>query len=515
MKTTGMKTFFLRNYLLPHEALFFLSAWCFSALWYGEVFLMAREYSFFVFDGMLMQDVLRQPWGYLWAVGRGCLTLFAYPWLGGLAVAALLTAGSYLAGRLLCLPSRLRALQYLPAAACLFWWTWQGFDAFVYTEPGKMLGIPLGATALLAAAALITCIPPLRRCLRKKESPDAMGLAAALFAAVTLPFCAGLYGAHARPYVRPTARLQHLLAEQQWDEMIRTAQAYEGSNRQVAAYHAIALHHTGRLLEDLFNIRYDFEPIKMTFRNGAPTDGHDIYEADCDLHAGLLQTAYRKDMELNVLDGIRTSRLKRMMKYALVKDETNLALRYLYVLSRQPFEGRFTNRYLPMAQSSQAAFADAELAFLRETSPTSDLFENYLMDPPFIGYYAALRQTANKIQADAATAAALYTKKMPYFLYHAEDYVRQGGMMPNAVGDALALAYANGKQPQSEPQWLAPYLERLTAFSRATGGKTDADTETRHRLFDTYKGYYLYYYFFGNREPNEYGTHPNEEGGVN
>ncbi len=516
IKTNSMRTIFKNLFHIPHEIAFFLAAWCFSALWYGEVFLMAREYSYFAFDSMLMRDVVGQPWGYLWAAGRAVLTIFAYPWLGGLAVAAILTCESYFAGQLLRLPSKWRALQYLPAAACMFHWTWLGFDAFVYAEPGKILGIPLCATVLLAVAALATgALTTRHRVGRAKSGHDTTGQAAALLTALLLPACAGLYDAFSRPYVRTTARLQRLMAAQQWDDMIRTAQAYDSSNRQVAAYHAIALHHTGRLLEDLFNIPYDFEPIKMTFRNGSPTDGHDIYEADCDLHAGLLQSAYKKDMELNVLDGIRTSRLKRMVKYALAKGETNLALRYLYVLSRQPLEGRFTSHYLALEQSPEAMHSDGELAFLRQASPTSDFFENYLMAPPFIGYYAALRQTDNKIQADAATAAALYTKQMKHFLYHAQKYVRQGGVLPNAVGDALALAYANGQLPQAESRRLAPYLSRLSAFTKDAEGKTDIGTDDGLRLFKSYRGYYPYYYFFGNRKPSESGTETTEEGGVN
>lgn len=342
------------------------------------------------------------------------------------------------------------------------------------------------------------------------------GYRAAMAAALLLPACACLYGTYCRPYVRITARLQHLLRQQKWEQMIETAQAYEGSNRIVAAYHAIALHHTGRLLEDLFRIRYDFEPIAMTTPYGEPTDGRDLYEADCDLHAGLLQTAYRKDMEQTVSDGTCTSRLRRMIQYAIVKEEPNLALRYLHVLSRQPFEGNFVQRHRAMAQTPGGYTQDPALAFVRKTSPATDVFENLLMEPAFIGYYAALQKPANKEQLDAAMAAALYTKMMPYFLFHASTYPADG-MPPTVLGDALGMAYVYRQTEGEPPERLRPYVERFKVFTQDMGPTgTSFPTDPDHKLFERYRGYYPYYYFFGNRNntPDKNPT-PKTQGGVN
>lgn len=331
-----------------------------------------------------------------------------------------------------------------------------------------------------------------------------------------LPGCVAFYGAQARSYVRVTARLQRLMREQRWEDMIRTAQQWKGSNRQIAAYYAIALNHTGRLLEDLFRIRYDFEPIHLTSRNGKPSDGRDIYESDCNFHAGLLQTAYRKDMELNVLDGVCTSRLRHMIRYAVMKGETNLALRYLYVLSQQPFEKDLVARYRHLAQSPEEVNQDAELAFIRQLTPETDTFESYLLPPTFIGYYLTLQKPANQAQLDAATAAALYTKSMPLFLHYAQTYL-QNRMLPSTVGDALGLAYANQSQSQTLPTLLMPYTARLMSFTRDIGGadpQTVSDAD--HALFYKYRGFYPYYYFFGNRAKNTHNEPtPTHEGGVN
>ena len=505
----------------PHEMIFFLAVWFFASAWYGEVFTMAREYSFFAFDKLLMHPVLHQSGGALWWSGRGFLCLFAHPWLGGLALALILTLASRITGRLLRLPSQWDAMQYLPATAYLFYFTTQGFDAFVYREPGRIIGIPLGY--LLLTGALYALSVAFARPGRPAGIPDRQhkpgrhpGYRTAMATALLLPVCIGFYGTYYRPYMRTTAILQHYMRQQKWEEMVETAQTYEGSNRMVAAYHAIALHHTGRLLEDLFKIRYDFDPVAMTSRNGQPTNGRDLYEADCNFHAGLLQTAYRKDMEHTVLDGICTSRLKRMVLYAVAKDEPNLALRYLHVLSHQPFEKPFVQKYRRMAQTPGAAAHDPLLSFVNQCAPASDVFEGFLTEPAFVGYYAALKQPANKAQLDAVMAATLYTKMMSFFLYHASTYPTDG-TWPAAVGDALGMAYAYKQIPGNPPESLIPYANRFRAFVQNINQPgTSTPSDPGHKLFEQYRGYYPYYYFFGNRDMGlNPSPNPQEQGGVN
>ena len=56
----------------------------------GDVFRMAREYSFVAPDSVLMHGLWQQSFGSLWIVGRILLTLYRWPLVGGLLVALLL-----------------------------------------------------------------------------------------------------------------------------------------------------------------------------------------------------------------------------------------------------------------------------------------------------------------------------------------------------------------------------------------------------------------------------------------
>lgn len=519
MKTThtpGRERRFPQKLLaIPHELVCFVAFWAFAWLWYGEVFAMARGYSFFSSDPLLMRPVLDRALGGLWVMGRAWLNLFAYPWLGSAALAFLLAIGSWLFGKVAFLPRRWQAAQYLPAMAYLYYLTWQGLDAFVYAEPGRIAGIPFAAVA-----ALLLLYPIVRwmtRRPRREDTPQPVWSKTANLL-VPLLLLGGImyYGQQKRPEVRATAHMQHLLDRQEWEAMARTAQEWEGSCRPVAAYHAIALLRTGHLLDDLFKVRYDFDPVKLTKRNGRPVDGLDIYEAEADFQSGLWQTAYRKDMELTVLDGVCTARLKRMVKCAILNGEANLALRYLQVLSHQPFERKFIRRYRTLALQPERIRDDKELAFIRDLRPDFDLFESFFISPLFIGFPLAKFQAENPVRREMSTAAALYTKNMPVFLGQASYYLRQPSFPP-VVGDALGLAYANNQLGGMDARPLMPYTERLMAFTRDIGPADPLQVQDPgHTLFHKYRGFYPYYYFFGNRNLKPDARTPEKEkGGVN
>ena len=522
-KMTGVKGIFRRFagwcVVCPHAMLFFISVWLWAVFSYGDVLRMAREYSFFAFDRMLMSAVWEQPYGSLWIGGRAMLCLFAYPWLGGLAFSILLTLISWMIGALLRLPARWRWIQYLPAAGYLSVVVWMGFDAFVFREPGWLMGIPLCVALILALQlAFVRSFSHRSLCwpwmCQTDESRQVR-----LFLQVwglLLPLAVAVYGGIARSDVRLTARLQRLMWEQKWDEMTKEAEAWNGSSRPVAAYHALALVRNGRLLEDLFRVRYDFKPLHLISRKGQPSEGREIYEADCNFHAGLIQSAFRNDMEQMTFDGIGTARLRRMIRYAVLRGEDNLALRYLYVLSRQPFEDKFTNRYQCMVQNPELFMKDVELQSIAAMQPLEDYFESAYMKPLFIGYYLGMRQAGCQTAHDVATAASLYARMLPLFCYRAAAYAREGHF-PTVVADALGMIKASDPHAVSSFGGLDLPAARYVEFARTFAG-TDT-MEVYHRAIENYSsylGYYPFYYYFGLPDPSLTQTDEKEEkGGVN
>ena len=83
---------------LPVLVIFFFLTWLWSGWYYGSVFYISREYSYWVTDPRIMNFVLSQPYGILRYIGRAILLLYKFPWLGGLVMALMLTSGSWMTG---------------------------------------------------------------------------------------------------------------------------------------------------------------------------------------------------------------------------------------------------------------------------------------------------------------------------------------------------------------------------------------------------------------------------------
>ena len=144
---------------------FFVLCWAWAGWYYGSVFHISREYSFWVGDLRIMNFILSQSYGGLRFVGRAMLQLYKYPWLGGLLMALMLTTISWLMGRTLAnsflkwwKPGQkgslakeglIGVLQFLPALVYMAVVTWHGLDIFFEARTGFIFGIPLACLVVL------------------------------------------------------------------------------------------------------------------------------------------------------------------------------------------------------------------------------------------------------------------------------------------------------------------------------------------------------------------------------
>lgn len=160
--------------LLPVLPVFFILTWIWAGWYYGSVFHVSREYSFWVADTRIMEFILSQPYGILRYMGRAMLQLYKYPWLGGLLMALMLTAISWLAGycmRQTLSNSLLKGenkkspfkgdleglsfLQYLPALCYMAAVTFLGLDVFFEARTGFIFGIPFVMLVVLCIWGVI------------------------------------------------------------------------------------------------------------------------------------------------------------------------------------------------------------------------------------------------------------------------------------------------------------------------------------------------------------------------
>ena len=465
---------------------------------------MAREYSFWSPDKTLMYFMEGRPWGALWKAGLFLLQFYRWPILGGLITAFFVSGSTWLIGYCLRLRGWWRLLQYIPAAAYLVYVTYLGFDLYYETETGQIMGIPLLAFSLLLLLAFIIrsfakghtfphiLLPP--------TDETSWQNRAQLFICVAIVGLAMLVSQTMRPYVRVTTRMQCQMMEQDWRGMIETAHKNpELSYRQIAAYYAIALVHTNELGSKLFDIRLDYDEPYIHGFNGEETNGANYYMMDCDFTAGLIQTAIHHAMEHMTMNGPNLRALKTLTKCALMKEEWKVAEKYLDVLEHVPFEGEFVEKYRPMLYDIEKVNNDAEMKVVRLTEPLHDNFENFYIQPTFLGYTAALTEGRSLNALWNSLVVHIYTKTMPQFIERCAPI--RGTTPPRSISEALFLM--SGKYPQISQSFpmLSYNQGRMASFMTEVKSYMDShETRAAHarELFPKYKGYYPYYYFFGN-----------------
>ncbi len=547
--TSPKKTLLNRLPLLPIPIVSFLLIWWWAGIWQGDVFRMIRENSFFAFDQLLMQYETCKPYGMLWSAGRGLLMLFRYPILGGALLSLMLTLSCWLLGYAMRLSARWRWIQWLPLCIYTGIITYQGLNNYYEAETGMTLGIPTAILSILIVWGIII------RSFSKKDSPAMVRLPKdetrkdnylqlAVVALIgVLP--AVVFGNVYRSYVRPIASMQISVMEQDWNKVIKTAEENaEESYRPLAAQYAMALVQTGEIGDRLFNIRLDYDTLYIKGLNGEAHNALNMYQMECDFHAGLLQTAYHHAMESMAMEGPTLRNLKMLCKTCILRSEWEAAEKYLTILDRVPFEGDFVEKYRAMLHDVEAVNNDPEFAVVRELEPIHDNFENRFIQPVFLGYTSALGEGRSMSALKNSLMVNIYTKTMPQFLMRCQALVGQNP--PINIGQAMALMSSKYPEVQKSFPNLSYYIPELQNFLNETnqyiqarpgiteeekaqllkmgitpsGKDTLISSENRalhaRELFPRYKGYYPYYYFFGNlKATKKKDTKESSNAGVN
>ena len=485
---------------------FFILAWLWASWWMGDVFCIARERSFFACDTTLMHWLWQQSFGSVFIIGRALLTLYRWPIVGGLFMAVLLTVGTWLVGYCLRLRpgSRWHWLQYLPALVWMTWAAWKGLNLYYQDEPGSAPGaLILGVLVCAIDAFIIWTFKGRKGKVTSRPSPARTltyswtgAVGESLF--ILLLFAIPTFITQFRhPYLRPLTRMEVLMTDEDWDGMAATARAHSKlSYRPLAAYYAIALIHNGHLTDALFDIRLDYDSIYAYNINGAGDVCTNYYLVDCDYHAGLFRPATHKAVEQLTVFGPSIYTLKHLTRLALLDNDWEVARKYLYILKKTPFEGDFVHRYEAMLDKPDAVAADPTFAKVRLTEPVQDGFESMFQEPAFLGYACVLTAGRSMEALTQSLMACLYSKRMPDFLMRCQPLV--GTTPPRSIAEGLITqSFKKPEVLEAFPQ-LRMSQQVYQNFLRTVQPYMQDRPRGGIELFDQYKGYYPYYYFFGN-----------------
>ncbi len=492
---------------LPTLPIFLLMVWAWASFHYDCVLQICRDYSFWSTDSRMLEFLMTQTMAPVRYAGRMLLQVYKYPLLGGLLMAVMLTACSGFIGYILRLSPKLRALQYVPALAYMGGLTYMGLDTFFEAEAGYVMGIPLVATIVLGVCALVVRLTSRKAatcplCVPEDEKPAHSWIQLAAIALIMAAVVG--YGEWQRPYVRVITKMMLYEQEGKWKEMQKLARKNAiQSNRPMAAYYAISLLHTDELGYRLFDIRMDYDSLFLHGYSGELNNSSSLYVPECSFHAGFVQTAYHNCMEQMVMTGPTVRLLKLMTRCALAKNEWDLARKYLRILQDVPFEEGFCKKHEAMTGSYDKVGADPVIAKLRLTEPINDSFESQYQTPIFMGYNINLTEGRSVNALHQSLLACLYTKLMPQFVARLRPIA--GSTPPDIIADGILLASHTEPSLTEHFPNLNLRAARLNSYIQSIQPYMHDRAGNAYKLFEKHKGYYPYYYYFGNLKATKKG----------
>lgn len=502
-----------------NHLLFFLSIWALLSIYYGDTLYIAQQNSFFSTQSPLMDFITsHRPYGYLWWLGRAMLQLFYYPLLGGAVTAMMLTVIAALIGYVFRLNGKLSILQFLPSVIWLIHLLYNGFDNYYQTETGKILGIPLCILIILILQSIFIRTFSKKKIIMAFTCPSRSTKRVLLESAflILVPVLLIIGNEQFRPYVRPTTHMQRALQSEDWEEMKKTAKECGVSARTIAAYYAIALIQTGEITQSLFDIEYNYSDLHLHDRNGDADYGSAYYEADGNLHAGLVNSAYRNAMERLTMDGPSALILKILAEASLLNGEKDLCNKYIKILKSMPFEQGFANRIDELNRNHKLVAQNIRYQRIMELYPSNDDFETLYREPLFLGYNIALLQGRSMNALQASLAACLYSKMIPSFLIRTEPLVNSP--LPKNVHDALLMESFKNPNVSHYFQFDEISKQKYNLFMNLSATYYGKREEGAKGLKEQFLGFYPYYYYYGNlnaEKKTEKATENKKESNVN
>lgn len=501
------------NYL---KIVFFLIFLVFCTFFYGDVFVRAQQEAFVCPDADAMNVMLRSTFGHLAWAGRYMLVVYKSVWIGGLVMTLLLMGISCLVESIFGLKDKWRGLSYVPSLLILFCFVYRGLNIFYQSEPAWIMLIPVLTLLILLLLRLVQMVFGKKQAAaaNAENGTSALPVRKQWGTLLSLALSAALYlfAWFYQQNVIIASQQQLAYQEQDWDTLVEKAMSARRPTRIIAAYNAIGALRTDQLIEQMFAIVYDYPNPHL--RTGKLNEEYPLLQADCDLETGLVQVAYHYYLEYMVLNGPSTYNLKNLAICSILQGEKELAQKYLTILSKVPFEGRFVERYSAMLENPKLIDEDAHLAAIKELAPREDKFEQQYRQPAFLGYNLGLNSAPDKA-IFTTVAACLYSKDLLQLVPRLGIMKQKGVQLSGIVLQAICCMSV--KNPDILKQYPEAQMEMNNFQQFLTESKPyikDKD-QLRKVLKENWLGTYYYYYYAENNSPEQTGGESKGSSGVN
>ncbi|MBQ5997474.1 MAG: hypothetical protein IJL64_06375 [Bacteroidales bacterium] len=403
----------------------------------------------------------------------------SFGWIGGLVAAIYAWCKLPARRAVLWTAAALLAAVVLPLAAYRFVW-------YAPLHVCRYAPLPDSSTpeAVAALAVAAVCTALLAAAVRLKPQKDLYRLALpALVLGMALCFLFSFRDTN----FRAELRMQRLLAEGAFDEIIRRADRLPQPSRAVTAYRAIALDYNGQLGNALFRIPYAYTAIP------AKVPAEVVHEREFSLFASCINNCYMVTMTQVVNYGLRPADLQFYALCALFNGEDNLAVKNLSTLGKTIFYRKWAAEHA--AYLSQPEDFLSHPVYGRIASAMSD--ENQLTNgnANVIEFYLRLKQ-GERLLFERHLMDCLYLKNLDAFWARAPRIPDLFDEIPVHIQEALALIGIVDGEDISAYHISPAIYQRVESFIAQTGSFGNNFEAARTALESTYGNMYGYYYFF-------------------
>lgn len=492
---------------------FAILAWVRLIVQNSDLLFEAQEQSLWLPGSLFMQDMLQQPGGWFNYVGRYLTQYFYYPAIGA-SILIILWLSIYV---LTLFAFRLK--WYLSWVAMivpmLLLWaeTSIGYAVYISKVPEVWFAPSLFVTfiALLLAVAQPfnlwirtswQAVVIITGCVLVSQWREQVDIPQSLFT----PFHGSLEDAR----FHTELRMDRAIEEGNWKEALNELRNLkEPPTRQIWMLKNVALLQQGRLGDNWLNYPSITTPPSSNDSIIVPivlSSGPLIY-----FHHGSIQFAYRWSIENMVEFGATNKRLRMMIRCALIKEEWDLAEKYISMLSRTTFHKEWAEEQRKFLHHPELLAKDPYYRIPLAISQTrtnlldgdNSLIENYL-----ISNYSQSSMHSCPELAELGVVYAMQTQNINNFwnqFYIFAD-IPQNRHMPISFQEAIYLFIQ--LEPASAPKHDFPFdpivVESYKNFQTRSqqlmkmGYNDEALAKAMYREFG--KTYYWFYFFCRNQK---------------
>ena len=291
--------------------------------------------------------------------------------------------------------------------------------------------------------------------------------------------------------------MQHCIERLDWVGALNEAmQQDDEPTRAVIMMRNLALSRVGRQGDDMYNFPGGSKKSKAPFTvMMSQVAGHLIY-----YNYGLLNECHRLCMEEAVETGWRAEHLQYMARCAMLNGERQVARKYLDLLGKTHYFGRWAKWLHPMLNNPKRMAEAPEMANIMHMMHYQNFFgsdngfsEKYLMQ------LLAKHDSNDPLFQEQALLATLWTKDANQFWARFVNYVRQHPQdrIPRHIQEA-AFLFSNLEHRENLEQ--APFNQEVKqtyyAFMRALKECEGLPIEqVRERLYPAFGNTYYFEYF--------------------